>query len=85
MINNQLYKYLNVFIVAYLDDILIFSKILTKYIEYIKKVLDKIRQVRLLIKPGKYKFYKKELKFLEYIIRENRIQIDKDKVKAVLE
>ena len=80
MINNQLHKYLNVFIVAYLDNILIFSKTLTKYIKHIKKVLNKIRQARLLIKPGKYKFYKRELKFLGYIIRENRIQIDKDKV-----
>ena len=68
-----MYKYLDVFIVAYLDDILIFSKILTEYIKYIKKVLDKIKQVRLLIKLGKYKFYKKELKFLEYIIKENKI------------
>ncbi|KIN05193.1 hypothetical protein OIDMADRAFT_116225, partial [Oidiodendron maius Zn] len=79
-----LYKYLNIFIVAYLDNILIFSKILTKYIKYIKKILDKIKQARLLIKPGKYKFYKKELKFLEYIIRENRIRINKEKVKAIL-
>ena len=39
MINNQLYKYLDIFIVAYLDNILIYSKIEAKYIEYIKKVL----------------------------------------------
>ena len=80
-----MHKYLDVFVVAYLDDILIFSKTLTEHMEHVKKVLDKIRQAKLLIKPGKCEFHKKELKFLGYIVGENGIQMDEDKVKAVLE
>jgi hypothetical protein len=85
MINDQLHEYLDVFVVAYLDDILIFSKTLTEHIEHVKKVLDKIKQAKLLIKPGKCEFHKKELKFLGYIVGENGIRMDEDKVRAVLE
>jgi hypothetical protein len=42
IINKQLHEYLNIFIVTYLDNILIFSKIEIKYIEYIRKVLSKL-------------------------------------------
>jgi len=38
-INNKLYKYLDVFYIVYLDNILIYSKTIEEYIEYIKKVL----------------------------------------------
>jgi hypothetical protein len=73
LVNNTLYKYLNIFIVAYLDDILIFFKTKAKYIEYIRKVLAKLAIVPLLLELEKYKFNKKELKFLGFIIRKNRI------------
>ena len=41
-INNILFEYLNVFCQAYIDNILIYSKICKKYYQYIKLVLDKL-------------------------------------------
>jgi hypothetical protein len=38
-INNTLIEYLNVFYIAYIDDILIFSKSKEEHIEHVKKVL----------------------------------------------
>jgi hypothetical protein len=67
-----------------LDDILIFSKIEIEHIEHIKKVLDKLKRARLLLKPEKYEFHKEELTFLGYIIGREGIRIDPAKVKAVL-
>ena len=85
IVNEQLYKYLNIFVIAYLDNILIFFKLKSKYIKYIRRVLEKLKKVRILLKPEKYEFYKKELKFLGFIISRKGIQINPKKVKVVLE
>jgi hypothetical protein len=55
LVNDILYKYLNIFVVAYLDDILIFFKTKNKHIEHVKKVLYKLKQVDLRLKPEKCK------------------------------
>jgi hypothetical protein len=84
LVNNTLHKYLDIFVVAYLDDILIFSKTKAKYTEHVRKVLAKLATVPLLLEPEKYKFSKKELEFLGFIIRKNRIWIDQKKINTVL-
>jgi hypothetical protein len=45
--NNVLFNYLDNFCMAYLDDILIYSKNLLEYKAYIKKVLDQLWAVGL--------------------------------------
>ena len=67
-----------------MDNILIFSKIETKYIEYIRKVLEKLKKANILFKLEKCEFYKKELEFLIFIIRRNNIYIDPRKVEIVI-
>ncbi|KAF2175532.1 hypothetical protein K469DRAFT_610348, partial [Zopfia rhizophila CBS 207.26] len=53
-INHMLRKYLNVFIIAYLNNVLIYiNRMLEEYIKYTKK---------------KYIFYKAEVKFLGYLV-----------------
>jgi hypothetical protein len=69
--------------VAYLDNILVYSRTKTEYIQYIKKVLEKLRLAKLLLKLKKYKFYKSELTFLRFIIKSNSICINLAKIKAV--
>jgi len=39
IINNQLHEYLDVFVIAYLDNILIYFKNENKHIQYVKKIL----------------------------------------------
>ncbi|EMD58106.1 hypothetical protein COCSADRAFT_104758, partial [Bipolaris sorokiniana ND90Pr] len=47
-INNALYKYLRIFVTAYLDNILVYSSgIREEYIKYIKKVLRKLKEYKL--------------------------------------
>jgi hypothetical protein len=86
LINNILYKYLDDFVVIYLDDILIFTKeIKEEYIDKIRLIFKKIRKYNLLLKPKKYEFFKKKVNFLKYIIFIEEIKIDFDKIKAILE
>ena len=85
MINEQLHEYLDIFIVAYLDDILIYSKTEEEHIEHIKKVLEKIKIAKLLLKPEKCEFYRQELAFLGFFVGRDGIRMDPAKVEAVLE
>ena len=51
-------EYLDIFCVAYLDDILIFSKTYKEHVEHVKKVLTALRSRSLAVKLEKYEFYK---------------------------
>ena len=86
VINNILYKYIDIFIITYLNNILVYSsRILAKYKEYVKKVLQKLLEYKLLVQLDKYKFYKDLVEFLEFIISRNSITIDLEKTKAIKE
>ena len=56
---------------------------LKEYIRYIKKVLAKLRQYKLLLHLNKCKFYIKRTKYLRFIILEEGIAIDPKKVKVI--
>jgi len=57
IINNILRQYLNQFVIAYLDDIIIYLKILKKYVSYIFKILKYLNIKNLYFKLKKCEFY----------------------------
>jgi hypothetical protein len=67
---------LDIFIIIYLDDILIFSKTEEKYKRYIKKILRRLIDENLKIKIKKTEFYVKEVDFLGFVIDQKKIKID---------
>lgn len=83
MINNVLREHLDIFVVVYLDDILIFSKTLEEHKEHVHKVLKKLQDAKLLVEPEKSKFHVQEVDFLGHTIRPNEISMEKSKVEAV--
>ena len=76
---------LTVFVIAYLDDILVYSRTLEEYQLHISKVLECLGVRDLRLKPEKYKFYIKKVDFLEFIIGRNGIRIDLVKLQIVKE
>ena len=54
----MLRKYLDYFVIVYLDDILVYSKTREEYIRYIKEVLQIIKEADLRIKLSKTEFHK---------------------------
>jgi hypothetical protein len=72
---------LDIFIIIYLDDILIFSKTEEEYKEYIKKILRKLIDENLKIKIEKTEFYAKEVDFLDFIISREGVKMDEKKYK----
>ena len=67
-INKVCREHLNIFIITYLDDILIFFKDYDEHIEHVKKVLKKIKDTKLWLKLKKCKFHIQETEFLGHWI-----------------
>ena len=68
LINDTLREYLDIFVLAYLDDILIFSTDYKQHVQYVRMVLQKLREKDLSVKLSKYEFYKYSIGFLGYIV-----------------
>ena len=56
-IKEVLHKYLHLFVIVYLDDILIFSITLEEHVEYISKVLQELQGAKIKLKLKKYEFH----------------------------
>jgi hypothetical protein len=84
LMNKVFIKYLDKFVVVFIDDILIFSKNEEEHNERLCLVLQKLRENQLYAKLNKYKFWLKEISFLGHIISEGGILVDLSKVKDVL-
>uniref|UniRef100_A0A8H7KFJ6 RNA-directed DNA polymerase n=1 Tax=Bionectria ochroleuca TaxID=29856 RepID=A0A8H7KFJ6_BIOOC len=83
MINQVLREYLDIFMVIYLDDILIFSDDLETHKEHVHKVLKKLEDTKLLVEPEKSHFHVQEVNFLGHTIRPNEIRMEQGKIAAV--
>ena len=86
LINTTLQEYRNIFVTAYLNNILVYTKsTLKKHAEAVKKVLKALKQADMKLRPDKCEFYKKEVKFLGSIITTEGIKMNPEKVKIVTE
>ena len=84
LINHVLYDYLNEFVIAYLNNILIFSEIEKKHEKHIKKIFKKFQKKNLYFKSEKCEFHKQQVEYLEYIIIIKKLKINSEKIKTVL-
>ena len=85
LINNILREHLDIFVIAYLNDILIYSKTEEEHIKHINIVLKLLMQKNLLFKSKKCEFHKKKVNFLDFIVGNDTIRMDSTKVRAVRE
>lgn len=67
-INEILREYLNKFCTTYLNNILIYSDTLKKYIEHIKKILIKLKKIKLYLDINKCKFSIIKIKYLNQLL-----------------
>ncbi len=82
--NDVLWDFLNDFCQAYLDDILIYSKIQKKHRQHVKMILDRLRDADLQIDIRKCEFNVEETVFLEIIVSEQDLCMNFIKVKAIV-
>ena len=85
IINNILRQYLDRFVIAYLNNIIIYSNILKKHINYIFKVLKCLNKKNLCFKLKKYEFYRKEIDFLKFVVKRHKVRINFKKLRTIKE
>jgi len=79
-INHILYNVLDDYYIAYLNDILIFSKTQAKHTRHVKEVICRLRAAGLQINISKLEFYITKTKYLSLIILIEGISMDPKKV-----
>ena len=84
-INNSLREYLDYFVTAYLDDVLVFSETETEHIEQVLKVLRRLKERGLQLDIDKCEFSVSEVKYLGMFVGVNGVRMDPEKVTAILE
>jgi hypothetical protein len=77
-------EYLDDFIIAYLDNIIIYLNSIEEHEEHIKWVLRKLYKKNILVIVKKYKFHTKKTDFVKFIIKLKQISIDLKKIKAIV-
>ena len=75
----------NCMVIIYMDDIFIFAKNLDDLERNTKKVLQRLRENDLYLKPKKCEFAKTKIKWLGMAIEEGKITMDLGKVKGIQE
>jgi Reverse transcriptase (RNA-dependent DNA polymerase) len=74
---------LNVYVIIYLDDILIFSGNKDDYFRHVSEVLKQLCKHGLYANGKKCDFHSKSIDYLGHIIGPNRLQMDPAKVKVI--
>ena len=83
MINDTLKAFLDEFCIAYLNDILIFSKTYKEHVQHVKTVLQRLREKDLPVKLSKCEFHKERVAFLGYIVSRNGLEPDPSKIESI--
>lgn len=85
LVNDILRDMLNKFVFVYLDDILIFSRSLPDHVNHVRQVLQRLLENQLYVKAEKCEFHCNTTSFLGYVVSAGAIQMDQQKVKAVVD
>ena len=79
--NNIFSDLLNVCVVIYLDDILIYLNNMSEHHRHVKEVLKRLHKAGLYAKAEKCKFHSESVKYLGYILSPSGLTRSDDKVK----
>ena len=77
-------EFLDKFVVVFIDDILVFSKIEEEHAKHLRLVFQKLREHKLYVKQSKCEFWLKEVSFLGHVVSNGGIAVDPSKVRDVL-
>ena len=70
--------------IPYLDDVIVFSSTFDEHLTNLRKVLRRLREYGVKLKPRKCKLFHKEVNFLERIVSETGYKLDSESIKPIL-
>ena len=71
--------------IIYLDDIIVFLKMLEEHIERLRDVFEKLPAAGLRLKPSKCEFFKSRIAYLGHIVSKDGIETDPMKITVIKE
>ena len=81
--NRLLADLLDVYVLVYMDDMLIFSKSAQEHRQHIRQVFKRLNKKKWHVKQKKYALFLDEVEFLGHVINSKGIKVVYDKVEAV--
>ena len=84
LMNSVFSKYLDKFVLVFLEGILIYSKDEEEHEENFKMALQLLREHNLYAKLSKCDFYKDKIHYLGHIISNEGIYVDPEKIEAIM-
>ena len=85
LMNGVFRKYLDKFVIVFLDDILIYSKTEEEHEQYLRLVMQVLREHQLYAKLSKCSFYQGRIHYLGHIISEEGVTVDPENIRAIME
>jgi hypothetical protein len=85
LMNNVLSKFLDKFVLVFIDDILIYSKNKKEHEEHLRLVLQVLREHQLYAKFNKCEFFQKQIHYLGHVLSEEGVAVDPDKIRSIME
>ena len=83
-INKILAKKLDIFVIVYLDDILIYTDDdKDRHVLVVRWVLEQLRKFSLFANLKKCRFHQKEVRFLGYVVSSKGIRMEDERIEAV--
>jgi len=81
---NRVFKpFLDVFVIVFIDDILVYSRSEEDHANHLRQVLQVLHDRRLYAKFSKCEFWLKSVAFLGHIVSDEGIRVDSQKIEAV--
>ena len=83
-INSMLKEHLDEFIIAYLDNIIIYFNSKKEHFQYVEWVLQRLVNKKMLVAIKKCKFYITKTKFCRFIIKLKKLSMGPKKIKVII-
>jgi hypothetical protein len=83
LMNEVLREFIRKFVIVYLDDILVFCKIVADHMKHLATVIKRLQQEKLLINMKKSSFMNTELIYMGFVISADELRMDPDKVEVI--
>ena len=84
LMNRVFHPHLDQFVVVFIDDILVYSKVAHEREQHLRIVLQILREKKLFAKLSKCDFWLKEVLFLSHIVSIEGIRFDPVKIEAIV-
>ncbi|MBW0463257.1 hypothetical protein O181_002972 [Austropuccinia psidii MF-1] len=84
LVNDIFAHFLDIFVLVYLDDIMVFSSSEEEHVKHVASVLQILRDNNLFAKPSKCIFHASSVEYFGYVVSSEGLKMDSSKVQQIL-